>query len=416
VLAAINGADAGRAVATSLGDPSLQHLFSHPLHVVAAGKAAETMVAAITAEPRLTLKTVVAAGTHRGRRLSPDVEWHDASHPLPDMRSVAAGHRARAVATTVTESEGLVLLLSGGASALLAAPADGISLEDKRLTIERMMHAGADIHGLNAVRKHLSSIKGGHLAAVCRGRTTTLAVSDVIDDDLSVIGSGPGVPDPSSWDDAATALERFGGNRHQPRVVARIAAGRHGDIPDTPKPGASALARASGQVIASRADALSSASREAETRGYRVVVLEDAVKGEARIAAQQWYQTVQHLTAAATAPTCVLSAGETTVRVSGTGRGGRNQEFALALVESLARSARTAVLASAGSDGIDGPTDAAGAIVDWTTAARASERGFAPHRFLDENDSFRFFAALGDLIRTGPTDTNVGDLQVYLRT
>jgi glycerate 2-kinase len=382
--------------------------------VFAAGKAAATMAAALAADSQLISSRIVAVGTHRPDDLPTRVIWHEGSHPLPDERSVAAGRAALAMARSVATDEMLVLLLSGGASALAAVPADGISLADKRQTIERMMHAGADIHALNTVRKHLSALKGGALARDCRGLTLTLAVSDVIGDDLSVIGSGPGVADPSSFAEAAAALLRFGGESHPAAVKARLRAGADGRIRETPKPGSSDVSRADGRVIATRRDALAAAAAEAEAQGYRAVIIPDAVTGEARTAASHWLDTASRLVQADDGPVCVVSAGETTVRVTGTGRGGRNQEFVLALVRQLAACAREIAVASIGTDGIDGPTDAAGAVVDRSTLARAEAIGAIPEAALADNDSFSFFEALGDLVRTGRTDTNVGDLQVLI--
>ena len=373
------------------------------------------MASALTEHSGYDRRSCLAIGTHTSSPLAADVEWHEASHPVPDARSVAAAERALQAAANVGEHESLVLLLSGGASALMAHPAEGLTLQDKQHAIRTMMLAGADIHALNTVRKHLSRVKGGRLAAVCRGTTVTFAVSDVIGDDLSVIGSGPGLPDASTWADAAGALERYGGDRHNAAVRALVDRGLAQAIPDSPKPGDPALARAHAVVIASRHDAVAGARRAAEERGYRTLILDDAVRGEAREAAVAWFARVRDVGAsAATQPLCVLSSGETTVRVTGSGRGGRNQEFVLALVELLAREDRELLVASAGTDGIDGPTDAAGALADRTTLSRASAIGFAPRTFLEDNDSYDFFAVLGDLIHLGRTDTNVGDVQVLL--
>jgi glycerate 2-kinase len=390
------------------------------------------MIAAAARNPSPLLRTAFAVGTHQPPGLPAHVEWRDASHPLPDQRSLAAGRRALDIAGHVSRGESLVILLSGGASSLVAAPAPGITLEDKRRTIELMMHAGADIHALNTVRKHLSSIKGGQLARACRGTTRTLAVSDVVGDDVSVIGSGPGVADQTTWDDAAAALEQWGGVQHPPAVRKRVAAGRAGAIKDTPK--RDALADATGRVIANRQDALEGASAMAEGMGYRAIVIPEAVTGEARVAAARWLSTVRDAASAHAGPICVISAGETTVRVTGTGKGGRNQEFALALAVSLADPSGAhgvglgsrelgggtlgpgGIVASVGTDGIDGPTDAAGAWVDRTTLRRGVECGLGdPRSYLEDNNSYVFFARLGDLIFTGRTDTNVGDLQFYLR-
>lgn len=373
------------------------------------------MASAIADDARFDRRCCVAIGTHAPATLSSTIEWHESSHPVPDARSVAAAERALQVASAVGGDECLLLLLSGGASALMALPAEGLTLDDKRHAVRTMMLAGADIQALNTVRKHLSRIKGGRLAAACRGTMLTLAVSDVIGDDLSVIGSGPGLADASTWSDAAAALEKFGGRRHAPAVRALVERGCAGEIPDSPKPGDATLTMARAAVIAARRNAVDGARRAAEQLGYRTIVIEEPICGEARHAATDWLARVRTAIAAGKSqPMCVLSGGETTVRVTGSGRGGRNQEFVLALVEPLARETEHRLIASIGTDGIDGPTDAAGALADRTTLARASAIGFTPQMFLDDNDSYDFFAMLGDLIHLGPTDTNVGDIQVML--
>ena len=371
------------------------------------------MTAALVACPQLHLRSLLVIGTH-AEALPAHVEWHEASHPVPDQRSVAAAQRARESAASVGTDECLLLLLSGGASALLALPAEGITLEDKQHAVRTMLLAGADIHALNTVRKHLSAVKGGRLAAACRGTTVTLAVSDVLDDDLSVIGSGPGVADATTWADAAAALARFGGLVHAPAVRALTERGARGEVSETPKPGDAALSRASAAVIGSRNDALAAAGEAAQRLGYQTVILDDVVRGEARDAAAAWLVHARRSAAQRNAPTCVLSAGETTVRVTGSGLGGRNQEFVLALVNQLEDRHRDLLIASIGTDGVDGPTDAAGALADSTTLARAHALGLEPRAFLQDNNSYEFFALVGDLIHLGRTDTNVGDVQILL--
>src|SRR5581483_7275943 len=234
----------------------------------------------------------------------------------------------------------------------------------KRRATDRLLKAGADIRALNTVRKHLSAIKGGWLAATATGPSLTLAVSDVVGDDLSVIASGPTVPDPSTFDEALHVVERFGGATAYPApVIARLRAGSRGAAPETPKPGDPRLARARARVIGGRVDAMEAARRAAAARGYAVITIDEPVVGEAREAAVSCFQAVLGRAASAPRPLCVVSSGETTVHVKGSGTGGRNQEFALALVELMASVAAAPVaLASVGTDGIDGPTDAAGAV------------------------------------------------------
>ena len=370
------------------------------------------MCTAFLGFPTLQLRTVLAIGTHRSADMPPHVEWHESAHPIPDERSVSAASRALDVASHVGDDECLVLLLSGGASAVMAAPIAALSLAQKQRVVRDMMHGGADIAALNTVRKHLSTVKGGRLAAACKGTTVTLAISDVVGDDLSVIGSGPGIADSSTWHDVRQAVRRYA--PHADDILAVADDGVRGVIDETPKPGVGALARAHAFVVASRRHALDAAARAAVALGYKTVALVDDITGEARDAAHAWLPAATRAARAASA-TCVVSAGETTVRVVGRGRGGRNQEFALALVDAVAAYADDLVIASVGTDGIDGPTDAAGALVDRTTGARARELDLDAHAFLAHNNAYEFFANLGDLVHLGRTDTNVGDVQVLLR-
>ena len=262
-------------------------------------------------------------------------------HPFATDGSVEAARRALEVARSVEPRGRLILLLSGGASALMAAPAHGLTLAVKQQTARTLMTSGADITALNAVRKHLSAVKGGRLAAACRGQVITLAISDVVGDDLSVIGSGPGVADPSTWRDMREALHAFGGaEAHDPAVLALAEAGDAGRLAETPKPGDAAMARSRAHVIGGRREAMAGAAAEARRRGYETVQHEPPVVGEARDAAAAWWTTVAAPLVASGRPAAIVSSGETTVRVRGAGRGGRNQEFALALVERLAVAAR----------------------------------------------------------------------------
>ena len=341
--------------------------------------------------------------------------WFDAGHPAPNDASLAAAEHALALARDSGSAGGLLVLLSGGASAMVAAPAAGLSLRDKVETSRLLMSAGAPIDELNCVRKHLSRIKGGRLAAIAR-RTSTLALSDVhgpLPDDPSVIASGPTVPDPSTFRDALDVI-------HSRRitapagVVAHLERGARGELEETIKPGDPRLHDATYTIIGNRRTAMDGARREAEARAYRVVVLEAATQGEARDAGRKFVTAAARAAKAADRPLCVIASGETTVTVAGEGSGGRNQEFALGAVSELGAAAGEVTLASAGTDGIDGPTDAAGAIVDTTTLHRAAHIGVDPSRALARNDAYHFFAPLDDLIRWGPTGTNVGDLHVVL--
>ena len=400
----------------ALAERELADVLTHrPVHVIAVGKAAAAMSSAFVVQPQVASGRALAIGTHRTESMPEGIEWIQASHPFPDERSEAAGRGALALAESVPEADVLVILLSGGASALMAAPVAGLSLVDKIAATREMMNAGADIHALNTVRRHLSRVKGGRLAAACPGRTITLAISDVVGDDLNAIGSGPGVPDQSTWQDAAAALDRFGGSRHATHVRALVARGVAGELPDTPKQGHPALRRARAHVIGSRLDAMEGARAAAAARGYHPIVVPAPVVGEARDVSPVWLAQVRALASAAGRRVCVISSGETTVRVTGSGTGGRNLEFALAIAEALAAAGGAVAVASIGTDGIDGTSGVAGAIVDSTTMTRARAAGLeAPSHFLAANDSSEFFAPLDDMVRLGRTETNVGDLQVIL--
>lgn len=403
--AAIDAADAGRLVQQSLSSPEIVARLHRAMavDVIAVGKAAAPMASSFTATAPVPTRTTTIVGVR------------DAGHPLPDERSVSAAKGALDVASGVCEGELMVVLLSGGASALVALPADGLTLDDKQRTVRTLLEAGADIAELNTVRKHLSRIKGGRLAAACAGSTLTLAVSDVVGDDLSVIGSGPTVPDPSTWRMALDVLERRGGHNAYPRgAVDVLERGLAGRLHETPKPGDPRLSRSRALVIGGRMEAIAGARHAARSLGYYVHVMTEPVVGNARDAAHGLAAAIGRVLRSLPRPACVLSAGETTVRVTGSGTGGRNQELALALAQPLSSLDGPFTAASIGTDGIDGPTDAAGAVVDGTTLARAAAAGLEPDAYLDDNNSYAFFLTLDDLIRLGPTDTNVGDLQVVL--
>jgi hydroxypyruvate reductase len=386
------------------------------IDVIAAGKAAAAMTTAFVAGYPSSIRTVVAIGPGEPDTLPRGIEWFSAGHPLPNAQSVAAARRALDVAASVADGDLLVVLLSGGGSALMALPADGIALEEKQRTASTLMAQGADIYELNTVRKHVSAIKGGRLAAASRGDALTLAVSDVVGDDLSVIASGPTVADDSTFAEALDVLVRRGGLGLYPEaIVERLRRGRAGEIDESPKSGDARLARSVAKVIGPQRGAIEGARAEAGARGYTVHVIPEPMTGEARVAAADFVRRVAHDDATARHPLCVIATGETTVTVRGTGKGGRNQEFAFAMAETLGTLGADVVAASAGTDGIDGPTDAAGAIVDPSTFSRAAAAGISdPRRYLDNNDTYAFFDRLGDLVRTGPTNTNVGDIQVVL--
>lgn len=392
--------------------------------VVGAGKAGAAMAAGVedVLGTRIACGLVVVKSGHGG--LPGLIEQIEAGHPLPDARGELAACRILELVRTAGAGNLVVCLLSGGASALLAAPAPGISLEDKVLTTDLLLASGADIAEINTVRKHLSAVKGGQLAAAARpARLVSLVLSDVINDRLDVIASGPTYPDGSTFSDAREVLGRRGLLHRVPAAVrTRLERGALGLIPETPKPGDPLFDGVGHCIIGSNRIALDAAAASARARGYETRVHPEAVQGEAREAARRLAGAVRKVAQELppdSPPVCLLSGGETTVTLAGPGKGGRNQEFALAFALEIEGLGGVALL-SAGTDGTDGPTDAAGAFVDGGTAGLARGVGLDPAASLQENDSYRFFAELGRraggpaLLVTGPTGTNVMDIQVVV--
>ncbi len=389
--------------------------------VIAAGKAASAMLTAFASSTNVPVRRMLGVGPPRSSPgadapLPAGAHWCDAGHPLPNEGSIDGARRALEIAGAAGRDDVLIVLLSGGGSALMALPAAGISLPAKQQTAHTLMAQSADIYELNTVRKHLSGIKGGRLAAASPAEVMTLVVSDVVGDDLSVIASGPTSPDQSTFADSLRVLSTRGGvDAYPAEVVRHLREGAAGNIPETPKHGDPRLARATTRVIGPQRGAIDGARRAAEALGYHVHVVPEPITGEARVTARAHLATIARALATLPRPLCVISSGETTVTVVGRGKGGRNQEFALAMMSSLDTIGPQVVAASIGTDGIDGPTDAAGALVDPTTRQRAQAAGLPDAQtFLDNNNAYEFFDRVGDLIRTGPTNTNVGDLQVIL--
>jgi glycerate 2-kinase len=377
------------------------------------GDGLDAHATARVAQPFRAASGIVAGPRVVGVRIPESFEWFDASHPSPNAVSEAAGRRALSLASESGERGSLLVLLSGGASSMVAVPAEGLSLKDKMVTARALMNAGAAIAELNCVRKHLSAIKGGRLAAAAAGRTVTLAISDVhgpIADDPAVIGSGPTVADPTTYADALHIVGQMGVRDSLPEaVLAHLERGEH----ESPKPGDERLRQSDYEVIGNRQFAMAGAVQKATALGYAVHVFDEATSGDAREAGDRFAAAAFGVTKGKR--TCVIASGETTVKVRGGGRGGRNQEFALGALPAIDGARKSAVvLASAGTDGIDGPTDAAGAIVDSTTTMRAERQGLRAEAALKENAAYDFFQPLGDLIIWGPTGTNVGDIHVML--
>lgn len=379
------------------------------LVVLAAGKAAAAMAVALEelAADRIARGLVVTKDGH-GARLSKLALRH-AGHPLPDERSESAAREAIALVESALPDELLVVLLSGGASALLTCPLPGLSREDLVATTQLLLASGADIGAVNAVRKQLTEISGGRLARRAGSRRIeVLAISDVPGDAIETIGSGPFAADPGTHADALAILEGCGtGGRTPPRIAAHLESGREESV----KPGDPSLARVRTTILASNRDALAGAREAAQERGLRAITVTEGLRGEAREAGRRLAVLAQSLRREG--PLLLLAGGETTVTLRGEGKGGRSQELALAAACELQETSGIALLA-AGTDGTDGPTDAAGAYADGGTVGRGRALGLDARAALERNDSYPFWSAEGGLLVTGPTRTNVMDLVLTL--
>ena len=388
------------------------------LIVIGAGKAAPAMAAAVESVlgPRITDGLVVTtAGRFKPLKR---IQVLTAGHPIPDAAGrKAAAHLVRLV-TGLGMDDMVLFLLSGGASALLPFPSKGIPLRDKQRVTDQLLRSGATIHELNAVRKHLSRLKGGQLAARCRpASVVSLILSDVLGNPLDAIGSGPTAPDPTTFGDAIEVLKKYRlWHGTPPAIKQHLDAGRRGARPETPKPGDPLFRRVQNVVIGDNRTAVAAVAERARTWGLNAFVLTTKLQGEAREAANLFgtlAREVRETGRPVPRPACLIAGGELTVTVTGRGKGGRCQELALAAAKEIAGLSGT-TLAAFGTDGTDGPTDAAGAVVDDTTLLRAVRMGLDPDRFLARSDSYHFFKKLGGLIKTGPTGTNVNDIYLLL--
>lgn len=346
------------------------------------------------------------------------IEIMEASHPVPDENGFRAAQSIYRLAEEAGEKTLVICLISGGGSALIPFPVDGVTLEDKQETTKVLLACGANIHEINSIRKHLSVIKGGGLArAVYPATLVTLILSDVIGDDLDTIASGPCVPDSKNFADCLAIFKKYGILDQVPAgVIGYISKGAAGDAPETPKEGDPIFEKTSNVIIGGNFDALIKSKNKAEELGYNTILLSSMIEGETKDVAANHVaiaREIQHHGYPVVRPACILTGGETTVTIKGKGKGGRAQEFALAAAMKMDGMDDLVVLC-AGTDGTDGPTDAAGAVSDNRTVERASQEELDPKRYLSNNDSYHFFEALGDLYKTGPTNTNVMDIRILL--
>ena len=388
------------------------------ISVIGAGKASAAMARAMEEilDERLNSGLVITKHNHS---LPLDkVHVIEAGHPVPDEAGYRGAQKIVQFLEPMDEKDLIFFLISGGGSALLPYPHEGLTLENKQDVTKILLSVGANIHEINTLRKHLSHVKGGRLAKVaCPATLISLILSDVIGDDLDSIASGPTVPDHSTFADCMDILDKFQITDRLPSVVVDILEkGIRGEIEDTPKAGDSAFERTQNLIIGSNIMAVRAAEEKAGELGYNPLILSTFIEGETRDVARVHAAIVKEILSSGNPikrPACVISGGETTVTIHGKGKGGRNQEFSLAAAMDI-HGLENVVVLSAGTDGTDGPTDAAGAIADGTTISRARKLGLNPDHYLFENDSYHFFEALDDLIITGPTYTNVMDLRIML--
>ena len=410
--AALSAADPAGAVERYLKRRDFSRF--RDIYVIGAGKAGASMAQAA----ERVLGRRIAAGllnvkyghTVKLRR----IELNECGHPVPDENGVAGAERIASIAAGAGKDDLVICLISGGASALMPAPAEGITLEEKQATTRLLLASGANIHEINSIRKHISRIKGGQLARLAApARVESLMLSDVIGDNLDVIGSGPTAPDASTFAGALGILDRYGIRERVPASVReRIEQGARGAVPETPKPDDPVFARVRNTIVGSNRLALAAAATRARALGYRTLVLSSEIQGEAREIARMHAAIASEIARTGhpmKPPACVITGGETTVTLRGDGLGGRAQEFALAAAIDIA-GLENVVVFCAGTDGSDGPTNAAGAVADGQTLGRKPDA----RRYLDRNDSYHYFEALEDLVITGPTNTNVMDVCIVL--
>jgi len=345
-------------------------------------------------------------------------ELIEAGHPIPDQKGIEGAKKIQILLNETGSKDLVIFLLSGGGSALLPLPADGITLEEKQEVTQLLLGCGADIKEINTIRKHISKIKGGWLARWAYPSTVIgLILSDVVGDPLDVIASGPTVPDPSTFEEAWEILKRYDLVREiAPSIQKHLLLGKEGKVEETPKPGDVAFEKVSQILIGSNILALWAAEKEASFFGLNTLILSSSIVGETREAARFHSAIAKEVISSGhpiPRPACILSGGETTVTVKGDGLGGRNQEFALAGALEISGCEKVVIL-SGGTDGTDGPTDASGALADHTTVHRARSMGLDPRVYLENNDAYPFFKTLGDLLITGPTHTNVMDIRILL--
>ena len=387
------------------------------LVVVGAGKASGRMAQALERQLGARIDTGLVVVKYGHGAPTKKIRILEAGHPVPDEAGLQASRAMMALIGTLKSDDLLIVLLSGGASSLLPSPAPGVTLKAKQLTTKLLLRSGATIHEMNAVRKHLSCVKGGQLAAATSARVASVILSDVIGNDLGTIGSGPTAPDPTTFRDAWRILERYEVARKVPASVRRrLEAGMKKTLPETPKAGAVLFRRVDNLLIGDNQAAVDAVVKAAKGKRLQTLVLSTTVTGEARELAKFFGAIAREIATHGrplARPCCVIAGGEPTVTIRGQGKGGRAQEFALAAALEIAGLSDVWVAGFA-TDGTDGPTSVAGAVVDGETTARARRAKLDPPGALQGNDAYPFFKKLRSHIVTGPTGTNVNDLYLLL--
>jgi glycerate 2-kinase len=390
----------------------------HKIFLVGTGKASNSMAKAVEEifGDRMTKGVVTTKYGH----LLPlkKTEIIEAGHPIPDQKGYEGAKKIQGLLKKSGPKDLVIFILSGGGSALLPFPADGIELKEKQEMTQLLLDCGADIKEINTIRKHISRMKGGWLTRWAYPSTVIgFILSDVVGDQLDVIGSGPTVPDPSTFEEALEILKKYDLlNEIAPSIQKHLILGKEGKVEETPKPGDVVFERVYNSLIGSNILALRAAEKEATSLGLNTLILSSSIEGETREASRFHTAIAKEVISSGNPipkPACILSGGETTVTIKGNGLGGRNQEFALTGALEISGIEKV-VLLSGGTDGTDGPTDASGAMVDHTTVHRAKSMGLDPKAHLENNDAYPFFQKLGDLLITGPTHTNVMDVRILL--
>ncbi|MBN1829056.1 MAG: glycerate kinase [Deltaproteobacteria bacterium] len=388
------------------------------IFIVGAGKAAAPMTKALE-ELLGDALTGGVVTTKYGHGMPLDrVRLREAGHPVPDEEGLKGAREIMDLLSEAREGDLIFCLVSGGGSALMPMPVEGITLKDKQSATGALLACGATIHEINAIRKHISAVKGGKLARAAHpAKLISLILSDVVGDDLDVIASGPTVPDRSTFADCIEILAKYAIlDVVPPSVRSYLEAGVRGESPETVKAGDKVFDHEEHFIIGSASISLAAAKQKAESLGYHAAILSSCIEGETREVAKALAAMAKEELLSSNPlqrPACLISGGETTVTITGSGLGGRNMEFVLSAAMELSGWSPVCML-SGGTDGTDGPTDAAGAVADGRTISRAMEKGLRAPDFLKGNDSYHFFESLGDLLITGPTMTNVMDLRIIL--